>query len=283
MLLADAGDPGCLDLLDEAEEHLRAHDQVRELATVELIRGLFYDSQGQRSLARAHHESCVGYLEQAGDEAHKRYILARIAFLDITDGRFESARAICNEVLLLAEAAGDQHAAADMWNNLGEIARFEGKWREARRCYQKYLDLRAASGSRQLHTVRLNLAMVDLGEGKHRSARRQLEQLRERFEDVQIYHRLPIVDLSLAYCAAAEGEWGWWDGLLVRAAEVMDEHPAVDRDSGWMAEMAADCALRRGQTARARQALQVALDAWRHLGHEAEAARIAARRRELLS
>mgnify|MGYP006288949599 CR=1 FL=1 len=254
-----------LEAADAAREHHQRSGSTQGLARAELARGNILARQGIYPEASSAYDRAVTLFDEIGDTAYKIGSLQAKASVWVSQGRFEDVWQIQPRLRERARQAGSRHQEGLLWNTAGEVARYQGRWDQARHSYLKGRAIQVELESRLVHLTDMNLAMVDLGD-------RQFEQARQRFTEVEAHltennfqSRLGRVYLGLAGCAAGLNNWQLWERAVDRVERQLEETEDRHKDDPWLADIAAGYAAEEGQDERARRMYRIARDLWAQL------------------
>ena len=189
-------------------------------------------------------------------------------------GHLAEAERRYGQALDLFARLGNRYGTARARNGLGEVARAHGRYVEAEALYRGALELLDLVGSADAVFPRVNLGLVELATGRVAESERRLLPLSKELADREWHGLRTVVDVALLACAAERTHWDAWGGRLARAQGVLAGEGLVEPDIAWAAEVAGDRARSLGETARAREAYQLACAQWTSLGNASEAQRL---------
>ncbi len=265
-LARDRGDlQACLDLADEADEYFTETDYFLGRARCQNTRAKALGFLGERQEARAAFRLAKSIFEALDRPIEVVRTDAWINYTYIYEGDYEQSRQRARRTLERAREVGDKYTEGDAWNQLGECARFEREWGQARRYYQRAAREYDQIGFRGVYIARMNMAMVEVPAGRFERAGREFAELEGTLEEVGWEARLSQVDTGLLAAAAGRGDWKEFDRRLDRIRERHAASEAVSKDSAWLAEHAARLTVERGEHRRARQVYELARELWAHL------------------
>ena len=258
----------CLDLVAEAEQcfqnsnHFlgRARCQTTKAQALVFL-GNFSEARAAFRLAR----SIFKALDNPNDVLRSD---AWITYTYIYEGEYRESRDRARQTLERARELGDKYTEGDAWNQLGECARFEREWGEARRYYQRSAEEYEQIGYRGVYIAKMNMAMVEIPAGHFKRARREFSEVEETIADVGLRSRLPHVYTGLLGAAAGLADWAEFDRLLVKIENSYAATEGVSKDTAWLAEHAARLTASRGANERARRVYTMARELWEHLGND---------------
>lgn len=176
----------------------------------------------------------------------------------IYEDRFEDARRRAGDLLDRASEVGNLHVEAHGWNQLGEIARFEGRWRRAQELYERSEEVWGRLGSNNRYLVRMNRAFVDLGTGDYERAAETVGELAERAESGGWGRMLPTLRLAGLVCEAGRVDEIEWGERFEEVREALREAENLERDHAWLAERLVEQLADQERTGTARRAEDLA-------------------------
>jgi class 3 adenylate cyclase/tetratricopeptide (TPR) repeat protein len=239
-------------------------------AILELSRGRHLLRLGRFHESMAALESARDHAEATGDAVCAMDARASICAILRQLDRLDEARRGLEAIGEEARRTGHRHLESHCLNDAAECYRLTGNLDEARRLYRASIDIKRSLGHD--HTpMTLNLALCEILAGDAAEARRLLDGMIP-----QPALRPGWLAATLA-CEAEAGALHLVDDLLVELTGTLSENPVVDLDLAWPAEHAGDRLAARGEAERSRSAYALALDQWRALGREDEAAQVAER------
>lgn len=277
-LYAEGGDPEVgVDLIEEATElYERAGDEQgrweAEATLGWVLRQAGDNDEAQKRIRRAV-ERLETFEGDAGAVKPKNWL----ATTYLATQEYEKAREILDDVHEDIRRAGLRSAELQEWNLRGEIARFQGGWRRAKRAYERARELAVQSGERSLSVIELNLAQIDMADGRYRRAEREFERAGEELEEAGMAGRLPRVRIGLAACAAGREDWEAFDRRLEEVEEKAVGEGVRSYDDPWLAEFVAELAEEGGEMERARRAWTLVANLWEQAGHPEKASEAVAR------
>jgi serine/threonine protein kinase/tetratricopeptide (TPR) repeat protein len=255
----------CLDLADEADERFQKTNYFLGRARCQTTRAKALGFLGKREAARDAFQLAKSIFEALEYPVEVVRTDAWINYTYIYDGDYQESRARARETLDRARDVGDKYTEGDAWNQLGECARFEREWGEARRYYQRAAREYDQIGFRGVYLARMNMAMVEIPAGRFERARRELSELVGSLEEVGWRSRLPQVYTGLLAAAAGLGDWEEFDELAEQVEQMSAAQEGFSKDTAWLAEHAARLAVERGKHGRAEEVYRKARELWTHL------------------
>ena len=192
--------------------------------------------------------TCVDYYGRKKDERPDYFYagLCELAGALRVAGRFDEALAAMDEAQLWADDVGSREALALASMEAAELARAMERYDEARAHYRTCAELFDALGSKNRLLVTLNYCLVDLEAGDLSSPFASLRELQRKFPEVGMEGFTPLVELALAACRAARGEWDEYEDAVSRARLKLQGHELRDKELAGIAVIAARAALDRG-------------------------------------
>jgi tetratricopeptide (TPR) repeat protein len=231
---------------DNASRHYGSSGDNSGLAASRANLGFLELEFGQPERARDYFNDALRVFEQIGDSFKVSSMWCQKAHAWLMQGEREESRRCAERACQIARDAGHKPAEASAWTALGEVARSRSDWQEARACYGKAIELFEATNDRNVHIVRYNLALVELGAGEYDTARALLEEAKARFSELGFGPRAPLVNAGLMACCAAEADWDGFEQFYHLASQSVGNLGLGDTDLIWMAEKAAALAADHG-------------------------------------
>ncbi len=253
-------------------------DDAASCGRVWASEGFTHTRLGEHAEAMACFERAIAAATRAGDARLTQRCLVNLVFINIQQGQWDEARRSVERTQELLAGARTPAVEAHCWNARGEIARFHGRWKEARLNYRRAAGIWGSIGHLNAYVARCNLAMVELADARFSDARAALSEVRPAYAGHGYEVGLPLVDLGLTACAAASGDWAAFDEHLARAQRLLDKTGRIDRELAWLADLAGDVTSRQGASTRALVLYDVAIAQWRRLREPDEAAKVEAKR-----
>ena len=258
-----------LQFAERAQACFDRSDNRKGWADCEMTRAHVFQCWSRYAKARAALERASRCFQDIDDEHAAMRAVSRRNYCLIYEQRFDQARRSAHDLLDHAEEHGNAKVEAHGWNQLGEIARFEGRWERARDCYESAYHVWNRTGSADRNVVWMNIAFVEMAAGKYVAASEKFAELEQIFEEGGWGRMLPNVYLGMLACAAGRGEWHVWDAVFERVVESFDEVDNRERDHGWLVDVAAELTEEQCDGDRSRDILEFAADLWRDLGEHA--------------
>ncbi|MBT3224330.1 MAG: tetratricopeptide repeat protein [Proteobacteria bacterium] len=182
-----------------------------------------------------------------------------MAALELTLSNPKRADILYRRAFAIYQALGKRHEMANCVNGIAEVARRWGELDEAKRGYNRALELYESVGGGQVVIPRMNLALICLRQRDFAQARRTLENVRLLMAQQGRRHILASAHLGLVACDAGLNSWESFDKNLQIAETLRDETGLAEPDCGWMALLAGDVAMSRGQLERAARVWEFAI------------------------
>jgi len=271
-LYAEGGDPDVgVELIEEAPELYRKAGDEQGRWEAEATLGWVLRQAGENDAAQERIRRAVEQFETFEGEARAVKPKNWLATTYLATREYDKAIEILDDVHEEIRGAGLRFAEVQEWNLRGEIARFRGDWRRAKRAYERARELAVQSGQRSLAIIELNLAQVDMADGRYRRAEREFERAGEGLEEAGLAGRLPRVRIGLAACAAGREDWEAFDRRLEDVEEKAVGEGVRSYDDPWLAEFVAELAEEGGEMARARRAWTLVANLWGQAGHPEKA------------
>lgn len=204
-----------------------------------LHRNLTYYLQMTGALAQAEHHASEGIRlsELANDEAGT--IDALVAAISVAAKREDYARGaqFAERAVELAARGNTPHTAPRALLVAGQMARRNGDVALARDYLQRAERAEQEIGEPSRYSV-LNLAVLDLEDGRYEDAAPLIERAREAVRLNGPAYLQSIVHLCAAVCAAGLGHWPTYDRELEACATRFDALPFYERSVVELTEMA---------------------------------------------
>jgi len=170
VMTLDEAYPGAKTALERAIAIHRARGDTRDLAGCLLVLSQVGNGLHDFDLTLAAATEAAGLAHELGDLRTEGAALGNIGQAHIQQGRIDEAEASFRRCEALLREAGDLHGVVLTIDAYGQIARFRGDLREARRLYEECVATSVGVGDPEIESLeRLNLAMVLslLGEWQH--------------------------------------------------------------------------------------------------------------------
>ncbi len=258
-MLRDSGDfEAARASLSSASDHFAAAGDEHGLATSGASRAYIDLNRGDYSVAREGFSKALAVFEDLEDTFMVANLLIFIAQTWLFDGERDRGKQCVRRARQIAGRAGHLPNEAAAWNTLGEIAREDGDWPEARRAYRKAFEAFEAFGSRSSLIARYNLALVEIGAGRFERARDLLDELAQDYVDAGFAARSTLVYAGLMTCAAGEGDWHRWAHYFELVDTRLEQSGTAHGDIVWMAERAVCLATEHQHTTAEAQARALA-------------------------
>lgn len=183
-----------------------------------------------------------------------------------------------HQLLLAAKQAFEQNnntlGLVHLENDLGELARADGRLDEAEQHYRHYFDLcHEVDRAYDMAVAQLNIGIVLCARNKHSDAAQVFANGRKHSQNIG-YRFAEYVNLcGLSATAAAEGDWPAFDDTLHSLHREFTDFDQVDPDAAELLTAAGQCAVDAGEYYRAGMTLPMAARHWEKL---ADAQRLAA-------
>lgn len=182
-------------------------------------------------------------------------------FVSLRRAEWANARAWAERALVAYDRAGSRAGIAGALNALGEAARAEGDLQAATDAYRRSHQMSMAVGAAVTASVaEINLALVLLANRDHRGARQILEKVLPPLERAGRSMLVAPVRVGLLASIAGTGDWAVWNPVYEAAIEVLRANAVHDPDVVFCARLAGELAASAGETERAREAYELALE-----------------------
>jgi tetratricopeptide (TPR) repeat protein len=248
---------------ERSVEHARRCDDPIALLNHLYGSGWLEYSVGEYDAANGRYREALQLAVEHGDLYRELRLRRVIAWVHVARGEIEQAIRIFEETLETARTDGQPSTVLGSLNGLAEIARFEG---EAAR------ELNKRGTVANFH---LNLAQVELLDGRFEKARAQLREADRGFGELSrrgnVEHLLRLIRWTLA---AGTGDWSRYDEIADHYADEWPDGARRIKDHPWLLEMVGDYASEAGHPRRARTAWQLAYAPWDHLGDDESTRRV---------
>jgi tetratricopeptide (TPR) repeat protein len=117
-----------------------------------------------------------------------------------SQGKYSEAIQSYQKSLAIKREIGDRNGIANSFGNLGNVYQSQEKYSEAIQYHQKSLAIKREIGNRYGIAVSLNnLGAVYQSQGEYSQAIKYYQQAREKFKEINLYHRVSKVDKALNY------------------------------------------------------------------------------------
>ena len=227
-----------IDSLEAAEEIFRALGDTRGLANCLQRKGVVYDWGGRYEAALDFYEDSRELFESIGD-VHQALQSERAAIYPLLYiGELDQAEEDAERILERAREIGNRWSERECLNQLGEIARYEERWDDARRRYEEYLKLNEKLGLFDRKIARLNLAMVAVGAGELEEARETFVALEQEVKEEGAHYILPTINLGKLAVVSASGDWDSWNRVYEETRRVLGSVETREHDQLWLARRA---------------------------------------------
>lgn len=254
---------------ERATRRARRCDDVTELiratahwGLTELFLGSFDEAEERFSEA---HE----YAVETGDRFHQLQTHWNIASVAMYRSDYERASKLIGTVLAESRNAGYRELELKCLFGLGEIARFNGEAEAARHYFR-----RAGGIARELHVrtfaalSHLNLAQVDLMEGRFERAGARIRRTERQYDSVaRRDDKAHLIAMEKLTWAAGTKDWAQFDELWTSYADGWPEGAPLLKDHPWLLEMAGDYAAEADAQTRAERVWELARELWARLDH----------------
>lgn len=239
------------ELLEIAQDLAFAADDAVSTGWASRIRSRILCSMGRVEDGVEAARTCVEYYGRLKGERPDYYYagLCELAGAHRTAGNFEEALSVMQEADLWADDVGSREARALAAMEAAELARAMERYDEARAHYRTCAELFDSLGGKNRLLVTLNYCLVDLESGDLESPFDSLLELQTQFPEVGMDGFTPLVDLGLAACWAARGDWEEYEDAISSARAKVDGQDIRDQELAGIAVIAARAALDRGSQA----------------------------------
>ena len=242
---------------------------ARRLAHVRL-------ADGDRVGARALYVEALGLSRACGALGHEAVVLRELGNLDLLEDRLDDAESRLREALARFHRTGRRVEIATTRISLGELARRRRDPAEARKEYTAALALTRSFGATGNAAAALvNLALLELGEGKAKAAARRLRAIDRLIERGSGHWLRSHVEALRLTVAMGDADWTGAAEAFELLAESEGELPA-DPDLLDLLERSATEAGSAGQDGLAADLIDLAVQVAQRLGDRACQARLEA-------
>jgi tetratricopeptide (TPR) repeat protein len=251
---------------------LAASKSPQVLARIKSMEGLTCMEMGLMEDSRALLTEARNMAAKCSDDTIVNIVNMDLAQLYRSTGEIEPARLILIEAKKFFAAKNRGLLVGRCANDLGEIARLDNRIDDAEAYYREALAINESAGAESAFVVHINLGIILAERGHTTSAQEHIEMANLEIVRLGLTGLHGCSYVILALIAAHRQDWGGWDDSFSRAIELLDESGFIDVDVARGAQMAAQEAIHRGETARAVQALRLSLFHWEQMEREVEAA-----------
>jgi len=234
-----AGEAHCLLGLGDVCRMLHEQESAREYYL--LAEQVYGDLGDEKGVAGAH-RGLGGLMRHAGD--------------------FTGASEWIERSLEAYERIGARLGVANSLNDLGDFARHDERYSAARSLYERAEAVYEACGSYAAVYPQTNLALLALQTGALDEAEVRTRAVLAEANKRGVRGLLGGLWTVLAATAASQGRWSDFDEATREARKEFSAWGDLDFDNAWPAQLAGDEARRYGQSDRARDAYDIALEQW---------------------
>jgi eukaryotic-like serine/threonine-protein kinase len=196
------------------------------------------ERHGELGLASELFLGALEAAEELGDELVCAACLNGLGDVARRDERWEQARAYAERALVLARGRGNKLLEADCLNDLAELSRLLGRPDDAVPLCAQAARLYELVGSAQRLRVLMNLGFVQLTRHRYAEAREVLAPLVEQFASAQEHSQLALAIAGMVPCYAAEREWDAVGAAAGQARRLLAQTGRRDADVGLAARLA---------------------------------------------
>ncbi len=236
------------ELLEIAGDLAVAVDDAVSAGWASKIRSRILCSMGRHAAGVDAARTSVRYYGRLKDDRPDYYFsgLCELAGALRVAGEFDEAYATMEEAALWTADVGSREALALAAMESAELARATERYDEARGHYRTCGELFDALGGKNRLLVGLNYCLVDLESGDLEAPFEHLLELKDQFPAVGMHGFTPLVDLGLAACWAAQGNWPEYERAITTAREKLATQDVRDQELAGIAVIAARAALEHG-------------------------------------
>ena len=220
-------------------------------------------------------QATVNLCERLNAPTRKAQGLLLLAKVAQNDHDLDRAEMLLWRSLTTFEQAGEPSMVADCHNNLAENARLRGNLDHAETGFRRSLELHEAMGSANGFLPRLNLGLTLVEKGAYAEARPVLELSLSEIEAAGRRGYLAWAHIALLPVAAHFRDWEGWEEHVEEARALVHHPDTLRSDDVWPLERAGLLALALGAVAQAREALELAVEAWQRQGRPDRVAQVA--------
>jgi len=246
-------------------EPLDSRDAARQHARVWAFSGTVYQRQERPHHALAAAAGAIDEARTSGEQAAHARALSVTAWAHLMLDK-PGAEALFRQALELYEDVGDLPGQADVSNNLGGLAYFEGRWNEALDYYERSRTVMARVGNvPDVGLVEANIGEVLVNQGRLGEAEPVLRSASRGLRASGYVFGATFAEMQLGRLLTTRGDLDDAEQLLTVLQHQVREL-GYSRDAFEVALYLADCLVQRGEPARALSLLD---DAGEEAGDEA--------------
>lgn len=252
-----------------SDQYLRA----RALAILAII----LRSQGRLDESIDGFEKALTACHAAEDAVLQARIETEVGYCEFSRGNNPAAIEYFEQARSGLAQTGRSQSISVVENNLGDLARHEGRWDDARQHYQLAIELSRDHRDYGNPVARLNFALLEIGQGHWKEARAPLEELDAFVQRVGQGQMLPHIRLGLAGCALEVGDQAGFRRHYEWSVDAVAADDVADKDLAWLAERLGSMAQERRWHEDAAALLRLAQQQYDTLGDEARREQLGAR------
>ncbi|MBW2526038.1 MAG: protein kinase [Deltaproteobacteria bacterium] len=241
-------------------------DEMGQSDCLRLLADCHLDGTGEHETAQKLLEAARTHYRAIGDGDRLAECDYHLSKLLVEHERLAAAEQSALAALTHHEQRQNRWDLACCHNQLGEIARLDGRREQAHQHYHRAMALLDDMGSNAACAPRLNLALMAVQDGRYGEALPAITELRLELESQEERRPLCYLDYAMLTCHAHDGDWASWDEQYRRALAWRPTTAKVDKDLAALAQRAGDLALAAAEPERARQAYELAREHWLALG-----------------
>lgn len=231
--------------------------EPRDLADALISLGKSYRQGAQLSEAQAAYERALLILRSLGNQRGLAGCLRGLGAVAELRGELEPALRLYRESLDICEGIGDTSGRAAALNSLAEISRRRGDLEGAERGYREALRVYESIGDAMSFVSACNLGLVLIAQQRYPESRAVLS---EALREVESQGRQGWAGAIHAMLLVSSlGDVREWFTHLGKARNLLRRSGFTDPDIVWALEQAAGVARDAGRSARAVEALELAL------------------------
>ena len=250
-----------LELLDDAVRASREAGDWRSVARCAVSRGETLSDLNRLDDALEAFVEAREIYRQNDDDISVLESECWIVSVDVQRERYEAARKRAEELLDEAQRLGHTLVESRCWNQLGEIARFQSRWEDARSAYRSCVELEKGRGSRGWLVAAVNAVLADLAQSNFRRVLDRVDELEDELIEVGLERSLRRCAFIRLACRAGLEHWPAWDRQLHDVREAYDRVAGRNKDDAWLAERALELTL-DGDPERAQRLAPLLEDIW---------------------
>lgn len=274
--------PEAIEHLEKALACVQSIDSPAQEGRAHLILGWIYFNKGDAEATELHFQRAHDLLGRAGSIYDQLMCDAHIGWLEVNRCAHDAARLRFSRVIKVAEEYGFRPIESYCLAAMGDMARYDGDYEEARRFGRRCWELEIERGSiKGEAAVIMNLAQIETKTKNFVEAERFLAIAWQRATSDPPESLRGLLDTNEIALAAGLGHWTRVDEYLSSYADGWPRDFHVLKDHAWLLELAAEFAREAAKPEPEQRMLALALELWQKLDDAEAEARVAERLREL--